>query len=62
MCFGIEDEKYGQVVGAAVVLKGEADGAELRARCRESLADFKVPKRPRIYNTLIHSRRAGDSV
>jgi acyl-CoA synthetase (AMP-forming)/AMP-acid ligase II len=27
-----------------VVLKGEADGAELRARCRESLADFKVPK------------------
>jgi acyl-CoA synthetase (AMP-forming)/AMP-acid ligase II len=43
-CFGIEDEKYGQVVGAAVVLKGEADGAELRARCRESLADFKVPK------------------
>jgi acyl-CoA synthetase (AMP-forming)/AMP-acid ligase II len=44
VCFGIEDEKYGQVVGAAVVLKGEADGAELRARCRESLADFKVPK------------------
>ena len=44
VCFGIEDEKYGQVVGAAVVLKGEADRAELRARCRESLADFKVPK------------------
>jgi acyl-CoA synthetase (AMP-forming)/AMP-acid ligase II len=44
VCFGIEDEKYGQVVGAAVVLKGEADRAELRARCRASLADFKVPK------------------
>jgi acyl-CoA synthetase (AMP-forming)/AMP-acid ligase II len=44
VCFGIDDEKYGQVVGAAVVLKGEADGAELRARCGESLADFKVPK------------------
>lgn len=44
VCFGIEDEKYGQVVGAAVVLKGEADRAELRAACRESLADFKVPK------------------
>ena len=44
VCFGIDDEKYGQVVGAAVVLKGEADEAELRARCRESLADFKVPK------------------
>lgn len=44
MCFGIDDEKYGQVVGAAVVLKGEADEVELRARCRGSLADFKVPK------------------
>ena len=44
VCFGIDDEKYGQVVGAAVVLKGEADGAELRDSCRESLADFKVPK------------------
>jgi acyl-CoA synthetase (AMP-forming)/AMP-acid ligase II len=44
VCFGIDDEKYGQVVGAAVVLKGEADGAQLRQRCRESLADFKVPK------------------
>jgi acyl-CoA synthetase (AMP-forming)/AMP-acid ligase II len=43
-CFGIDDEKYGQVVGAAVVLKGEADGAELRDSCRESLADFKVPE------------------
>jgi hypothetical protein len=43
-CFGIDDDKYGQVVGAAVVLKGEADPAQLRARCRASLADFKVPK------------------
>lgn len=44
VCFGIDDEKYGQVVGAAVVLKGETDSAQLRARCRGSLADFKVPK------------------
>jgi acyl-CoA synthetase (AMP-forming)/AMP-acid ligase II len=44
VCFGIDDEKYGQVVGAAVVLKGEADPAQLRASCRASLADFKVPK------------------
>jgi oxalate---CoA ligase len=44
VCFGIDDDKYGQVVGAAVVLKGEADPAQLRARCRASLADFKVPK------------------
>jgi acyl-CoA synthetase (AMP-forming)/AMP-acid ligase II len=44
VCFGIDDEKYGQVVGAAVVLKGQADRAQLRESCRESLADFKVPK------------------
>ena len=37
-------EGSGHLIGAAVVLKGEADEAELRARCRESLADFKVPK------------------
>jgi oxalate---CoA ligase len=43
-CFGIDDDKYGQVVAAAVVLKGEADPAQLRERCRASLADFKVPK------------------
>jgi acyl-CoA synthetase (AMP-forming)/AMP-acid ligase II len=44
VCFGIDDDKYGQVVGAAVVLTGEADTAQLRERCRASLADFKVPK------------------
>src|SRR5215471_2385999 len=44
VCFGIDDDKYGQVVGAAVVLRGEADPAQLRARCRASLADFKVPR------------------
>ncbi|HEX9357180.1 MAG TPA: AMP-binding protein [Streptosporangiaceae bacterium] len=44
VCFGIDDEKYGQVVGAAVVLRAEASSAELRDWCRESLADFKVPK------------------
>ena len=44
VCFGIADDKYGQVVGAAVVLRGEADPAQLRASCRASLADFKVPK------------------
>jgi acyl-CoA synthetase (AMP-forming)/AMP-acid ligase II len=44
VCFGIDDEKYGQVIGAAVVLRAEASSAELRDRCRESLADYKVPK------------------
>ncbi len=44
VCFGIDDEKYGQVVGAAVVVKGEADAAQLRESCRASRADCKVPK------------------
>lgn len=44
VCFGLDDEKYGQVVGAAVVLRGEADSAELRRKCQESLAGYKIPK------------------
>jgi acyl-CoA synthetase (AMP-forming)/AMP-acid ligase II len=44
VCFGVDDEKYGQVVGAAVVLRGEAGEAELRRTCQGSLADYKVPK------------------
>ncbi len=52
VCFGIDDDKYGQVVGAAVVLKGEADPAQLRARCRVSLADFKVPKVIHVVNEI----------
>jgi acyl-CoA synthetase (AMP-forming)/AMP-acid ligase II len=42
--FGVPDAKYGEEVCAAVVLKGNADAAELEAHCRAHLADFKVPK------------------
>ena len=52
VCFGIDDDKYGQVVGAAVILKGEADPAQLRASCRASLADFKVPKVIHVVNEI----------
>jgi oxalate---CoA ligase len=44
VCFGIDDEKYGQVVGAAVTLRGDTSAASLRAACQAVLADFKVPK------------------
>jgi acyl-CoA synthetase (AMP-forming)/AMP-acid ligase II len=42
--FGVPDAKYGEEVQAAVVLKGSADAEDLKAFCRERLADFKVPK------------------
>jgi oxalate---CoA ligase len=44
VCFGIDDEKYGQVVGAAVTLRGDTSAAALRAACHAVLADYKVPK------------------
>ena len=42
--YGIPDDRYGQVVGAAVVLDDPAlDEDVLRRHCRERLAAFKVP-------------------
>jgi acyl-CoA synthetase (AMP-forming)/AMP-acid ligase II len=45
VAFGIESEKYGEEVGAAVALQGTVEPAELQAHCRERLAPFKVPVR-----------------
>jgi acyl-CoA synthetase (AMP-forming)/AMP-acid ligase II len=42
--FGAPDQKYGEEVHAAVVLKSEVGVEELLAHCRGRLADFKVPK------------------
>lgn len=44
IAFGIDDEKYGEVVGVAVALSGETAERELQAWCRERLAPFKVPE------------------
>src|SRR5207237_861652 len=44
VAFGIDDEKYGEEVGAAVVLEGDADERVLQDWCRERLAAFKVPR------------------
>jgi oxalate---CoA ligase len=41
--FGVDDDKYGQTVAAAVVLTGPVGADELRAHARTSLAAFKVP-------------------
>jgi acyl-CoA synthetase (AMP-forming)/AMP-acid ligase II len=44
VCFGVPDTKYGEEVAAAVVLRGQANEADLVAHCRERLAAFKIPK------------------
>ncbi|GAA2862538.1 AMP-binding protein [Pseudonocardia halophobica] len=46
--FGIPDERSGEIVGAAVRVRGERPGdlrAALVAHCRERLSPFKVPER-----------------
>ncbi len=44
---GVEDEKMGEEVGAAVVLKkGEdVDADDLKEHCKENLANYKYPRR-----------------
>jgi acyl-coenzyme A synthetase/AMP-(fatty) acid ligase len=42
--FGVPDPIYGEEVQAAVVPKAEVSAEELQARCRDQLADYKVPK------------------
>lgn len=42
--FAAPDEKYGEEVQAAVVLKMDVTVEQLQAHCRTELADFKVPK------------------
>lgn len=43
VCFAVPDEKYGEVVHAAVVLDGDADSESIRSFCGEHMAGFKVP-------------------
>jgi acyl-CoA synthetase (AMP-forming)/AMP-acid ligase II len=68
VCFGIPDEKYGELVGAAVTLKAEVGGDGLIAYCRERLAPFKVPTRiyvqpiPRTATGKIQRRRVAEIV
>lgn len=41
---GLEDDKWGEVVTAFVVLKTELDVAELEGYCNQKLTRYKVPK------------------
>jgi oxalate---CoA ligase len=43
--FGVPHDTWGEVVEAAVVLRGPATETQLLRHCREHLADFKIPTR-----------------
>jgi oxalate---CoA ligase len=69
VCFGIEDDKYGELVAAAVTLDRDAEPRELIDHCRERLAAFKVPARidvvaeiPRTSTGKLQRRRVAEAV
>ncbi|HUZ51191.1 MAG TPA: AMP-binding protein [Streptosporangiaceae bacterium] len=73
VCFGIADEKYGELVSAAVTLTPDAAGnvapKDLAEHCREHLAAFKVPvsihvldEIPRTATGKIQRRRVAEFV
>ena len=69
VAFPVADERYGEVVGAAVVLSGEADEDTLRSWCAARLAPFKVPARlfvldeiPRTATGKLQRARIGSSL
>jgi oxalate---CoA ligase len=43
VCFGVGDDKYGELVGAAVTLTAPVEATQLIEHCRQHLAAFKVP-------------------
>jgi acyl-CoA synthetase (AMP-forming)/AMP-acid ligase II len=52
VCFGVADDKYGELVGAAVTVTGEVEARELIEHCRGQLAPFKVPASIRILDQI----------
>jgi acyl-CoA synthetase (AMP-forming)/AMP-acid ligase II len=50
--YGVEDERYGELVEAAVTLRADVDERRLLDHCRERLAAFKVPERIRIVDAI----------
>jgi oxalate---CoA ligase len=69
VCFGLADDKYGELVGAAVTLTGDAGARDLIDHCRKQLAAFKVPTRidvlpeiPRTPTGKVQRRRVAELV
>jgi oxalate---CoA ligase len=69
VCFGVDDDKYGEVPAAAVKLNEHAEPSELIRHCRERLAAYKVPvtvyvlpEIPRTPTGKVQRRRVGESI
>ena len=69
VCFGVDDDKYGEKVGAAIVVSDEAAEGELTSWCAERLAAFKVPEVIRIVDEIprtatgkVQRKRVGQAV
>jgi acyl-CoA synthetase (AMP-forming)/AMP-acid ligase II len=69
VCFGVPDAKYGELVGAAVTLRADAEPGDLIEHCRGQLAAFKVPARiymleeiPRTPTGKVQRRRVGEFI
>ena len=52
VCFGVPDVKYGEAVQAAVVISDTTSENDIRAFCGGRLADFKVPDRVYLVESL----------
>ena len=69
VCFGVPDDKYGELVGAAVTLRADVEPRDLIEHCRGQLAAFKVPAQidmleeiPRTPTGKVQRRRVGEFV
>jgi acyl-CoA synthetase (AMP-forming)/AMP-acid ligase II len=69
VCFGVADDKYGELVAAAVTLTQDTESAALIDHCRVRLAPFKVPVAvhvldaiPRTPTGKVQRRRVGEFV
>tara|TARA_B100000579_G_scaffold438003_1_gene470750 strand:+ start:2541 stop:4034 length:1494 start_codon:yes stop_codon:yes gene_type:complete len=45
VCFAFPDEKYGEVVHAALVINSEVTEKEIQEFCSKSIASFKIPEK-----------------
>jgi acyl-CoA synthetase (AMP-forming)/AMP-acid ligase II len=52
LAFAVPHKSLGEDIHAAVVLKGEVSEKELKAHCAQTLADFKVPDRIHLLESL----------